>query len=108
MQKTLLAALALSPGNKAITDIDEKTVLVVEDRDEYFRVFHIDIKKGDVVHCNDNIAGLNTLQEWVENRAYIANIDILDKRWLSLEESMREQGESVIAGVSGGLLRWQG
>ena len=108
MQKTLLAALAISPGNKAITEIDERTVLVVEDRDTHFRVFLVDLKEGDVTHCNDNIAGLIALESWVDNCVLESEVNTLDKRWLSLEKSMQGQGKAGIAGISGGLLRWQG
>lgn len=117
IKKTLLAALALSPGNKAITDIDEHQRLVVESHWEGAEIWYIanliDIKEGDVTH-RTTVGGPDALQNWVYNSALDAGIDPdgdiggTEKRWLSLEESMREQGKAGIAGVSGGLLRWQG
>jgi hypothetical protein len=104
----LLAALVLSPGNKAVTVIDDRQRLVVEDRNELLRVFLVDVKEGDVSHCNDKIAGPIALQEWVDSCVFSVDIDINEKRWLCLEETMREQGKAGIAGMSGGVVRWQG
>jgi hypothetical protein len=54
MQKTLLAALALSPGSKAITEVDEHQRLVVQehwnDTEVWYNVSLIDMKEGDVTH----------------------------------------------------------
>ncbi len=86
MKKMLLAALALSPGSKAITEIDEHQRLIVADHLETCSAFLVDLKAGDVTHCNERIAGFHELQDWVENRAYL-NIDIFEKRWLCLEEA---------------------
>lgn len=86
-KKTLLAALALSPGSKAITDVDEHQRLVVQEYPEHFSVFLVDLKEGDVTHCNDHIPGLSTLQSWVDNCVFSADINILEKRWQRLEDA---------------------
>jgi hypothetical protein len=117
MQKTLLAALALSPGNKAITEIDERTVLVVQTVWECAEIWYvanlIDLREGDVTH-RTTVGGPDALQNWVFNCALDADIDPdgdiggTEKRWQTIEESMQGQGKAGIAGLGGGLVRWQG
>ena len=96
MKKTLLAALALSPGSKAITEIDERQGLVVQEHwaNEEIRYIAslIDIKEGDVTH-RTTVGGPDALQDFVFNCALDADIDPdgdiggTEKRWLCLEEA---------------------
>lgn len=93
-KKTLLAALALSPGSKAITEADEHQRLVVQehwnDTEVWYNVSLIDVREGDVTH-RTTVGGPDALQSWVYNCALDADIDpdgdIGDeKRWQCLEE----------------------
>jgi len=113
MQKTLLAALALSPGNKAITEIDEHQRLVVHqwwhgDQLRY-SVYILDIMEGKTSYAPGWVLTPIGLEDWLGRRIVpdFGVIDCEEKRWLSLEESMREQGKAGISGMSGGLVRWE-
>lgn len=87
--KTLLAAIVLSPSSKAVTAVDERQWLVVQDLGEYWGVFLVDLREGDVTHCNEKIPGINALQSWVDNCVFDAEVDVNEKRWESLEAMKR-------------------
>jgi len=95
MQKTLLAALALSPGSKAITEIDDHQRLVVQehwnDTEIWYSAHIVDLKECDVTH-RTTVGGPDALQIWVYNCALDAGIDPdgdigIEKRWQCLEEA---------------------
>lgn len=90
MMKTLLAALVLSPCSKAVTVIDEKQWIVVQDLGARLSVFLVDLRKGDVTHCREEISGVEALQSWVYNCVFDADVDVNEKRWETLE-AMGEQ-----------------
>lgn len=92
MNKTLLAALVLSPCSKAVTVVDEKQWLVVQDLGARLSVFLVDLRKGDVTHCREEVAGIEALQSWVYNCVFDIDVDVMEKRWETLE-AMRERME---------------
>ena len=92
--KSLLAALALSPSNKAIMVVSQKYRLIIERHWTptrlYYSIHLVDMAKKDIAYATGAIDGLSALQEWAEriNDSLETNIDIAKKRWLSLEEAM--------------------
>lgn len=89
MMKTLLAALVLSPCSKAVTVVDEKQWIVVQDLGARLSVFLVDIQEGDVTHCREEISGVEALQSWVYNCVFDADVDVNEKRWETLEAMQR-------------------
>lgn len=100
-QKSLLAALAISAGNKAITKIDDNQCLIVERRwagdDDYYIAHLVDLKEGKVIDCRDKLVGPDALQDWADNCVFDVTIDILDKRWSSMEEVMLQKTVNTLA-----------
>ena len=92
--KSLLAALALSPSNKAIMVISKKHRLIIEQHWTptrlYYSIHLVDMAKRDIAYATGAIDSLSALQEWTRriNDSLETSIDIAKKRWLSLEEVM--------------------
>ena len=95
--KSLFAALALSPSNKAIMAITKKHRLIIERHwtpsNLCYCVHLIDMAKRDIAYATGTITGLSGLEEWVGriSKSIGVGIDIHKKRWLTLEESERSK-----------------
>jgi hypothetical protein len=93
MQKTLQAALALSPSNKAVTAIDDSQWLIIERHLAQMQYLYsatiVDLKRGDTTHATGMRTGPADLQDWLDAVAWYTktSLDIMEKRWICLEEA---------------------